>query len=122
MKAKTRGLDAADNGNEFLCRNCVYGRQRSGTNKQLEMHCSNDDFRNRHGGYIVPFAVTSCDGFKHKDIKTFYEVPSDTKKIARFLDRRETIQGERNPDFMKYVDASRAVDTKLITEYYLGDD
>lgn len=117
MKAKTRGLDAADNGNEFLCYRCTHGKKRSGTNKEVQVFCAHDEFPGRTP---VPFAITQCDGYSSKEAQhSYYALGSDLKQVALYLDRREMIKGQRNPDFGKFVDAIRAIETKLIYDHWL---
>jgi len=120
-QTKIKGLESADNGNEFLCFNCIHGSKRSGTNKELQVFCSNSSYENRGGYSVVPFPVTQCDQFKHKDIVTQYSVPAGFKKQAWYLDNRETVKGKKNPTFNKLIDSQTAVEAKLISEFYLED-
>jgi len=61
-------MDRADNGNEFLCESCRFGRIRSGQQTQLEVWCTNGDYvTGFEGSERVPFPVSKCDGFARVD-------------------------------------------------------
>lgn len=62
-------MDAADNGNEFLCRHCNHGHIRSGQQTQMEVWCSNPFFDESgcDGSHLVTFPVTKCSGFTRTD-------------------------------------------------------
>lgn len=58
----------SDNGNEFLCLNCMYGSRRSGRGREYEVYCGADEFgAGTSEGTIVPFPVTQCSVFRRVD-------------------------------------------------------
>lgn len=61
-------VDRADNGNKFLCIDCIHGHKRGGTLTDFEMYCASgyfvSDLDTRPAP--VPFVVTKCDGYQSR--------------------------------------------------------
>ena len=123
MPKAIRGLEAADNGNEFLCLNCRHGAQRSGSSKEQEVTCSSGQFKGHSWGApanLVTFKVTQCSGYLSKDMaQSFSDIGADVRRIAYYFDRRQYRDGEPNLNYGKFIDATEAAKTDLIDDYDL---
>jgi hypothetical protein len=78
--------ERSDGGNEFLCRNCVYGKIRSGTNKEYEIWCTNRSFP---ADVPIKFLVTKCSAFANKFMNLHHEEIQSMMRQAWYVTVRK---------------------------------
>lgn len=98
----------ADNGNDFLCLNCSHGTRRSGLLSESQIICSNSKLSTNLRNQQVPFKVTQCDGFYHKDLSR-----ENNKKIRAFIRAAHYIEVSEETGQLVIISADKARDRGL---------
>ena len=102
----------ADNGNRFLCRECVHAFSNSGSMMEDRIYCRAD------GGGEIDFKVTKCSNFALRILSDYGNKPAAMlKREAWFYDQRTHLYGgKKNPNFGKFVPFCEAVNENLVRE------